>query len=214
MTIVKFCGMTREQDVEAACALGVDALGFVLWPGSPRAVTIERLAALIREMPAHVLPVGVFVDPADEDLARAIDAGVRVVQIHGVRARTFRGQSGDGRPVRETGAAWSRAACWLATSLEAGIPPLDEGDVLVLDAHDPVRHGGTGTAIDWTRAAQIARRRRVVLAGGLTPANVREAIASVRPYGVDVASGIEDGPGVKSARAMRAFVAAVREGHR
>lgn len=214
MTIVKFCGMTREQDVEAACALGVNALGFVLWPGSPRAVTIARLAALIREIPASVLPVGVFVDPADEDLARAIDAGVRVVQIHGARAHTFRRPCGDGRSVRETDAAWSRAACWLATSLEEGVPPLDEDDVLVLDAHDPVRHGGTGTPIDWTRAAQIARQRRIVLAGGLTPANVTEAIASVRPYGVDVASGIEDGPGVKSARAMRAFVAAVREGNR
>jgi phosphoribosylanthranilate isomerase len=82
---------------------------------------------------------------------------------------------------------------------------------IVLDAHDPVRHGGTGRTIDWNRAARIAAARRVLLAGGLTPANVAAAIRQVRPYGVDVASGIEDRPGIKDPELMRAFVRAVRQ---
>jgi phosphoribosylanthranilate isomerase len=88
---------------------------------------------------------------------------------------------------------------------------MPEDDVpVLLDAHDPVQYGGTGRPIDWTRAADVAARRRVILAGGLTPSNVGHAIRTVRPYGVDVASGVERQPGVKDRDAMRAFVAAVR----
>ena len=195
MTFMKFCGMTREQDVRLAGALGVDAVGFVLWPTSPRAVDPARLAALIRVLPTSTAPVGVFVSPSNDDLDRAIDAGIRIVQIHGATAPGF---------VPPT-------TVWVSRSLEAGFEDVSREMTLVLDAHDPARHGGTGQAIDWARAATIAAARRVVLAGGLTAANVAEAIRQVRPYGVDVASGIEDRPGVKNAQAMEAFVAAVRE---
>ena len=88
---------------------------------------------------------------------------------------------------------------------------IDPHTLIVLDAHDPVRHGGTGRTINWTRAAQVAAARRILLAGGLNPANVGEAIRQVRPFGVDVASGIEQRPGIKDAQAMQAFVTAVRE---
>ena len=193
MTFVKFCGMTRPADVARACELGVSAVGFVLWPQSPRFVPADKLAALVRGLPAHVTAVGVLVEPSADDIAQALDAGVNVVQVHG----TMQGVA--------------RAETWIAAHLDADISAIPDTNTVVLDAHDPVRHGGTGRTIDWRRAATVAARRRVLLAGGLTPENVSTAIREVRPYGVDVASGIEDAPGIKSARAMEAFVAAVRE---
>jgi phosphoribosylanthranilate isomerase len=198
MTMIKFCGMTRGQDVATAVELGVDAVGFVLWPGSPRHITLERAAEIIATMPAAVTTVGVFVRPSRDDIARAVDAGIRVAQIH----------AGD-----TAAASHSNCEVWIAASLKDDdvTPPVDSEQTVLLDAHDPERHGGTGRTIDWTRAAHVAARRRVMLAGGLTPANVAAAVRDVRPFGVDVASGIEDTPGIKNALAMQAFVAAVRE---
>jgi len=195
MTFIKLCGMTRPEDVALAAELGADAVGFVLWPGSPRAVAPARLAALVGALPASTMAVGVFVTPSAGDIDRAVAAGIRVAQVHG--AIDARGASS--------------VTVWVARSLDTGVSDLPVATTVVLDAHDPERHGGTGRTIDWSRAAQIAAGRRVVLAGGLTPANVTDAIRRVRPFGVDVASGIEDRPGVKNAQAMTAFVAAVRE---
>jgi phosphoribosylanthranilate isomerase len=198
MTVIKFCGMTRSQDVATAIELGVDAIGFVLWPGSPRHIALDRAAGIIATMPAAVTVVGVFVRPSSDDIARAVDAGVRVAQIH----------AGDA-----SAAAGVGCEVWMAASLNDDdlTPPVEQERTVLLDAHDPERHGGTGRTIDWSRAAHVAARRRVMLAGGLTPANVAAAVRDVRPYGVDVASGIEDTPGIKNALAMQAFVAAVRE---
>jgi phosphoribosylanthranilate isomerase len=100
---------------------------------------------------------------------------------------------------------------WVATSIETGVSHIGPGVTVVLDAHDPIQHGGTGRTVDWTRAADIAATHSVLLAGGLTPQNVGEAVRLVRPFGVDVASGIEERPGIKDPQAMKAFVAAVRE---
>ena len=199
MTRIKLCGMTREDDVRAACALDIDALGFVLWPGSPRHVPIERVAPLLRLLPKAVLPVAVCVAPGAEEIRNAADAGFRVIQIHGVK---------DG-----VDATWPSHVLerWIAGSVDDGFDAWPSDVTIVLDAHDPVRHGGTGRTIDWPRAAAIAATRRVILAGGLTASNVADALRQVRPYGVDVASGIEDRPGVKNLAAMQAFVAAVRE---
>jgi phosphoribosylanthranilate isomerase len=197
MTFIKFCGMTREEDVARACELGIDAVGFVLWPGSARYVPAERVAALVRMLPSNVTPVGVFVSPTREEMTAARGAGVRVVQIHGPHAEPHDDEED----------------VWVATSLDAGVATIAPRVTVVLDAHDPVRHGGTGRTIDWARAAAVAASRRVMLAGGLTPGNVAEAIRQVRPFGVDVASGIEDQPGIKDAQAMTDFVAAVRGAH-
>jgi phosphoribosylanthranilate isomerase len=198
MTQLKFCGMTREQDIATAVDVGADALGFVLWPRSPRHVDFDRLESLIALLPANVLAVGVFVRPTRKEIATAVDVGVRVVQLHGVDDN------------------WSNdSSCevWVAASLIAGEmqPNVRPERIVLLDAHDPEQHGGTGQTIDWDHASRIAAMRRVILAGGLTPTNVADAIRRVRPFGVDVASGIEDSPGVKNAGAMRAFAAAVRQ---
>ncbi|MGQ0732654.1 MAG: phosphoribosylanthranilate isomerase [Acidobacteriota bacterium] len=197
MTAVKFCGMRRPADVGLAVTLDVQALGFVLWPGSPRYVTAAQAAGLIKAMPDGMLAVGVIVNPTQDDVKQAVDAGVHVLQVYG-----------------KPGAAIAQQACdvWVAAALSANglTQAVDHRLTVLLDAQDPVRHGGTGQTIDWGRAADISAKRRVVLAGGLTPANVGEAVRRVRPYGVDVASGIEVQPGIKDPDAMRAFVVAVR----
>lgn len=200
MTAIKICGITRAADAEAAVAFGAHALGFVLWPSSPRYTTTGAAREIIRRLPPFVTPVGVFVDPSVDDIAAAADAGFRVAQVHGtVPSWTDRWHL----PVL-------RAVHLSAAALDA-IEPDVEDDTVLLDAHDPVRHGGTGQMVDWTRARAIAARRRVVLAGGLTPANVRAAIQAVRPYAVDVASGVEAAPGVKNHELLRRFIAAAKE---
>jgi phosphoribosylanthranilate isomerase len=198
MTAIKFCGMTREADLAIAADLGVDAVGFVLWPKSPRAIARDRLPALVKALSPSVTPVAVFVQPTEDDVEFALDNGVRALQIHGIGSQDV---------------LTTIVPTWIGARLEGdGIAPdLPQMIPIVLDAHDPVRHGGTGRTIDWERAARVAATRRVLLAGGLTPANVGDAIRTVRPYGVDVASGIEDRPGVKNAESMRAFVTAVRD---
>lgn len=197
MTAFKICGITREADAGLAVSLGAWALGFVLWPGSPRHVSLARVRLITAAMPPFVTPVGVFVDPSVDDIARAGESGVRLAQVHGKRPASsplpilravHLGSNDDG--------------------LDTDVGPIDP---ILLDAHDPVLHGGTGRTVDFSKAASIAARRLVVLAGGLTAENVRNAIATVRPYAVDVASGVEAEPGIKDPVKLRAFAEAVKE---
>lgn len=197
---IKICGLTRLEDARLAGRLEVDAVGVVLWAGSPRAVSLDQAAAIGRELPPWTARVGVFVRPAVPDVEAAVAAaGLSAVQIHGVD---------DPAPYR----ALRVPVLWAAPLRDACPDPVaPEGMTLLLDAHDPERHGGTGRTIDWRRAHAVAQReRRLVLAGGLTAENVVEAIAAVRPWAVDVSSGVEATPGVKSAARLEAFVGAVR----
>ena len=197
MTAIKICGITREADAALAVRLGANAVGFVLWAKSPRHAELKRVKTITAALPPFVMPVGVFVDPTADDIARAAQSGVRLAQIHGrvpvspvlpVLRAVHLGDNPDG--------------------LDADVGPLE---TILLDAHDPVRRGGTGRTVDFARAASVAARRRIILAGGLTPANVREAIGAVKPYAVDVASGVEAEPGVKDPEKLRAFIEAVKE---
>lgn len=200
MTAIKICGITRAEDAEAAVEFGADALGFVLWPSSPRRATLDAVREVVRRLPPFVTPVAVFVDPSTDDIERAADAGVRLAQVHG------------SVPVWTTGRnplPVLRAVHLSASGAAAIEPPVGDHTVL-LDAHDPVQHGGTGKTVDWSRARAVAAVRRVVLAGGLTPVNVGEAIQTVRPYAVDVASGVEREPGIKDPVKLRAFINVVR----
>ena len=202
MTAIKICGITRLDDAEAAAALGIHALGFVFWRKSPRFVPLADVRRIAEALPPFVIRVGVFVDPTAEEVRLAVDEGrIAVAQIHGQVPAFPDGRS----PVPLL------RAVHLGSEVPDGIvPPVLDATVL-LDAHDPVRHGGTGTTVDWVRAGAVARSRRVVLAGGLTPANVAEAIRTVRPYAVDVASGVEVRPGVKDHDLLRRFIAAAKE---
>ena len=196
MTAVKICGITRRDDALLAAELGASYVGFVLWPQSPRAATLNQLREIVPALPSHVTPVGVFVNPTADEIKAAADAGIRLAQVSSAAADLpFDGIV----PVIR------------AVHLDAdGIAPKVDDDLVLLDAHDPVKHGGTGRTVDWKRAAVIAGSRRVMLAGGLTPLNVREAIDTVHPYGVDVASGVESSPGIKNHDLLRAFIEAVR----
>jgi phosphoribosylanthranilate isomerase len=196
-TRIKVCGITRAEDALAAAGLGVHALGFVFWPSSPRAVSVDQARAIIAALPPFVMSVGVFVDPSAHLVASCHEAGIHVAQIVGAVPALPRGMML--LPVVSLAADGS------------GIAPAVPGHSPVLiDAHDPVRRGGTGQTIDWGAVAPIARKRPVVLAGGLRAENVADAVTVVRPAGVDVSSGVEQAPGVKDHQKLAAFVAAVR----
>ena len=185
---IKICGITRLTDALHAVQHGASALGFVFWPHSPRFVTPERAREIIAELPSGTTAVGVFVnEPVDGIRAVVARAGINAVQLHG-----------------EEPPAYADALSWpvfrALTVADAGevCDAWPEDTTFLLDTIDPVRRGGTGETVNWIRAAEIAQTRRVVLAGGLTPLNVAQAIAAVRPFGVDVSSGVEESPGVKN----------------
>jgi len=200
MTAIKICGITRREDAELAASLGASFVGFVLWKDSPRAATLATVRQITPSLPKTVTPVGVFVDPTADEVMAAADAGIRMAQIHSEAPSFLRGVT---IPVVR--------AVHLAIDRIDGVEPDIADDLVLLDAHDPVKHGGTGKTVDWRRAALIAKSRRVILASGLTPSNVRQAISEVRPYAVDVASGVESQPGIKDHGLLRAFMAAAKE---
>jgi phosphoribosylanthranilate isomerase len=199
---VKFCGMTRREDLDSAAELGADAVGLVFVPGTARCLEVSRARELLRGLPPLLARVGVF---ADEDPLRVRrvreDLGLTAVQLHGsespgncaavggVRIKTFR--------VKES---------WDASAMAAY-----DCEACLLEA--PVREalGGGGVAFDWEKIRGGVPGRRIVLAGGLTPENVARAIEVVRPYAVDVSSGIESAIGVKDRHRMEAFIQSVRE---
>ena len=199
---IKFCGITRLEDALAAVALGVDALGFVFHPGSPRFIAPADAADIVRRLPAFVTAVGLFVDAplseVGETLART---RIPLAQFHGEESPAY--CAAHGRPYVKA----------VRVRTESTVPDAasDYADAaaLLLDTWHPQLAGGTGQAFDW-RLVPAACPRPLVLAGGLSSDNVAAAIALVRPYGVDVSGGIEQAKGIKDPARMRAFVAEVR----
>ena len=197
---VKVCCITRVEDALQAVESGASALGFIFWPRSPRYITPERVRQIVSALPAGVATVGVFVDTDGDDIRRTAEAsGINTVQLNDDSAPDV--MTKIGLPVLR--------AVTLPDS-DRVVAEWPEDVTLLLDAHDPVRRGGTGMTVDWQQAAELARRRRLVLAGGLRPSNVAEAIAVVRPYGVDVCSGVESTPGVKDHDKVAQFLANAR----
>ena len=203
MTVrVKICGVTRLEDALAAVRLGADALGFNFWPGSRRFIAPAVAKVIIRQLPPLVTSVGVFVDPThDEAVAAAAISGVQVIQLHGgespVLCRSFQ------LPVLKAIPVGGPEALE-AVDRYAGLAGL------LLDAPSP-GHGGSGRPCHWPTARALGGRAPVILAGGLHPGNGAEAIAAVRPYGVDVASGVEQSPGVKDHELLARFIRAAKE---
>lgn len=202
MTRIKVCGLTCGQDVETALQLGVDAIGLVFYPPSPRAVSLEVAAALARQAGPFMTVVGLFVDPTEAEVKAVLDqVPLHLLQFHGDEPAPFCAQFR--RP-------WIKALRMKpALDLMQAEQEYREASGLLLDTYKPGVAGGTGEVFDWRRIPDN-KGKPVILAGGLNPDNVGRAIEQVKPYAVDVSGGVECAPGRKDAALMKAFVDAVR----
>jgi len=203
MAHVKICGITRHEDAEQAAALGAWAVGFNFWPGSKRRCDEAVAAGIARALRRQVEPVGVFVNPTLDEVVRVAEGvGLTYVQLHGDEGPAF-----CAAVFQRTGARVIKA---LRIGSGADIRDAERyhTDFHLLDAAAGAAYGGTGRTWDWTLAGTRHPRVPVILSGGLTPENVAEGIAAVRPWGVDVASGVESAPGIKDHAKVEAFIAA------
>ncbi len=198
MTFVKVCGTTSEADALLAVAMGADAVGFVFAP-SPRQIAAQLVRDIVRRLPPEVLTVGVFRDEAPERVVEIVSSsGLRAAQLHG-RERPPQTQ-------------WVKARVPVVIkAFAAGDPGIaqageHDADMVLVDSANP----GTGKVFDWSLAEDVPSGLRLVLAGGLHPGNVAEAIALVHPFGVDVATGVESEPGRKDPRLVRAFISSAK----
>jgi phosphoribosylanthranilate isomerase len=207
-TRIKMCGTTTLEDALAAVAAGVDALGFIFHQKSPRYIEPETARQIIAELPPFVDAVGVFVDRPLAELAEIIRfCGLGYAQLHGQETPEYCSQL-----------ACAAAPCQLIKALRVG-PHLRANDValyhnyvrgFLLDTYQKGQEGGTGQTFDWSLIEPLKLRRSIILAGGLDGGNVRAAVETVRPYGVDVNSGVESSPGRKDHARLRAFMQEVR----
>jgi phosphoribosylanthranilate isomerase len=195
---VKICGITNEDDALLAVALGADAVGFVFAP-SPRQIPVKHAYDIARRLPPEVLTVGVFRDEAGSRVVDMVrEAGLKAAQLHGHETPEV---------TQQVKAAVRFVIKAFPAGSEALLKAGEHGaDAVLLDSPSP----GSGRVFDWTLADEVPLDTRILLAGGLTPGNVATAIARVRPWGVDVSSGVERAPGKKDAVKMRAFIEAAR----
>lgn len=195
---VKICGITSEEDALLAVAMGADAVGFVFAP-SPRQIAPARAGEIARRLPPEIMTVGVFRDESPTVVAKVVNGeGLRAAQLHGHESPTDTAWLSERVPV-------------LIKAFAAGDPELAHAaryqpDIVLIDSRSP----GSGQVFDWSLAEGAPDGVRLLLAGGLTPENVADAIAAVHPWGVDVASGVEAEPGRKDPRKVRAFIANAR----
>lgn len=202
MVQVKVCGITRAADAMAAVSLGATAIGFVFWPQSGRYVTPAVAASIARLVP-DVVTVGVFVDSSVEEVHEVADeVGLTSVQLHGDEPDDMYTQL-TYSVIRAIGVKGEKTI--------AKVDRVPQDVMVLLDVHDRVRRGGTGQTVDWDVAATIAAKRKIFLAGGLRPDNIAAAIRGVRPYGIDVSSGVEASPGIKEVGKLASLFAEVKQ---
>jgi phosphoribosylanthranilate isomerase len=201
---IKFCGFTDPADAETAVATGAWALGVIMWPGSPRRCRPEVAAEIAAAFKRRVEIVGVFVNPTLPDLTRVADTvGLTMLQLHGDEGPAFCAEA-----ARRTGCRVIKAARIRSGADIQALSPFHT-DFHLLDSHVNNVPGGTGETFAWELARDHREKVPVILSGGLNAGNVAEAIATVRPYAVDVASGVEAAPGRKDPAKLEAFAAAV-----
>ncbi len=216
MTWVKICGMTNLEDALVAVDAGADAVGFVFYEKSPRCVTVEKAREMCEKLPSHVDKVGVFVNESPERVSQMADeAGLTAVQLHGDEWRNSEQYAASGKaffslPVLE--ALRDLRASPIGSFL---MPKFPKSSGVLLDSGTQEVPGGTGKTFAWGEARWLVRGLMkyypVVIAGGLSPSNVKWATEILEPWGVDVVSGVEASPGKKDPEKVRAFVRAVRE---
>jgi phosphoribosylanthranilate isomerase len=204
---VKICGLTNITDAQVAVDAGADFLGFILYAKSPRYVAPEQIAQILTRLalPSHVQTVGVFVNTPIDDVITILDqTALDLAQLHGEEPEgALATLAGRGfKALRPTDSAAAQHASIFTSYPQASAPQI------LVDAYHPSGYGGTGHQADWSLAASIAQcTPRLLLAGGLTAANIQSAIEAVAPWGVDVSSGVEAAPGRKDHNQIRAFVA-------
>lgn len=202
MVQIKICGITNIEDGLAAAEAGADAVGFVFHPASPRFVTPAQAQAIVGLLPPAICTVGVFVNlPSAEVLQIAEICGLDFIQLHGAESRDYCRRFPRERLIK--------ALSFRSEEEFAAVADYPVRAFLV-DAHDPVRFGGTGRTCDWIVAGKIAARHPLVLAGGLNAVNLDAALEAVRPLAVDLSSGVESAPGKKDHDKVRAVIASVR----
>jgi phosphoribosylanthranilate isomerase len=201
-TRVKICGLTSVADALSAAEAGADMIGLMFYAGSPRHVTLAQAAEIARALPPAIVRVGVFVNPDEAFVGRAIaECGLGLLQFHGDESSDFCTQFG----------VMSMKALPMRDRASLDVLSQYHTDAFLLDAYAPGERGGTGRTFNWDLAIEAATLGKpIFLAGGLTPDNVAEAVRQVHPFAVDVSSGVESAPGRKDAAKMRAFVAAVK----
>jgi phosphoribosylanthranilate isomerase len=203
---IKFCGIARLEDAEHAAQLGAWAVGMIFWPGSPRVCSIDEAIAIAATLKRRTELAGVFVDAHLDEVARTAEAlELTLVQLHGDEGPAYCAEI-----ARRTGAKVIKAARVRDRADVRALHAFAATDFHLLDAYAPGRPGGTGETFAWELAREHPRDRPLILSGGLTPDNVADAVAAVRPFAVDVASGVELEPGVKDHARMTAFAEAVR----
>ena len=202
-TRIKICGITNLTDALAAVEAGADVLGLNFYEKSPRHVSVKTAAEISRQLPPFVMRAGVFVNPSADLVLRAIgDCGLSLLQFHGDEPPEFCTQFG----------LMSLKAFRIRDAKSLNQLPKFQTDAWLLDAFSPEARGGTGEKFNWDLAIEAQKLGKpIFLAGSLTPENVADAVRKVRPFGVDVASGVERSPGKKDHAKIRAFIAAVRK---
>ncbi len=200
---VKICGITSVADGVAVAEAGADMIGLMFYERSPRHSSFPTAAEISRALSPFLVKVGVFVNPNEDTVMRAIgECGVTLLQFHGEETPEFCAQFG----------VMSMKAFRVRTAESLLALPNYPTDAYLLDAYSPDAHGGTGAKFNWELAITAKKHGKpIFLAGGLTPENIREAVQQVQPFGVDVSSGVESAPGKKDPAKVHAFIKAVRE---
>lgn len=202
MVKVKICGITNLNDALEVSEVGADALGFIFYEKSSRYISPESAASIIKELPPFVSRVGVFVNESIENIMKIKHlTGINAVQLHGNETPDMCKTIGN-NVIKAFG-----------VGRDVVTPPLNNYNVsaYLLDTHREGLLGGTGETFDWDLAIEAKRHGRIILAGGLTPDNVSDAVRKVRPYAVDVASGVEERPGKKNIKKVKEFIERARE---
>ncbi len=195
------------EDAQLAVEFGASAIGMVFWPESPRFVDPKKAAMVRSVLPPSVVPVGVFVDQSISYVRRVAEiVHLGAIQLHGCESYAY---------CQSIGLPIIRAVSVENGKMMTALSDVPETATVLLDAHDPVKKGGTGKSIDWESARSVARSRKIILSGGLRPETVALGVKTVHPFGVDVSSGVEQYPGRKDPARLRSFfkaLASVEEG--
>ncbi len=206
---IKICGITNIEDAATAVELGADALGFIFYSGSKRFVDPAAARDIILKLPPFITSVGVFVNQDLDEIKRILDiTGVNTVQLHGDESQEFCGSVTASVPAKVI------KAIRVKDSLDAGSLAQYPVQAILLDTYSDAEYGGTGKSFDWGILKDIDIEQKVILSGGLSPDNVAQAVEAVKPYAVDVNSGVEAGPGKKDHEKLKKFIEAIRYGNK